>query len=134
MRESASRHCWTTRPSTPREWRCSAAPAASRGRAGVRSAAPDSPPRARPRRPALASSIAVWATALRALARGRPEETISRLVALRAAPPGVGHPLIALTSTPDLVEAYVRTGDDDQARTACRLLDDFTRAGAPAWA
>ncbi len=83
---------------------------------------------------ALANAIGQWALAMLDLTGGRPEETIKRLEALRAAPPGSGHPYLALTSTPDLVEAYVRTGRDESARTAFAILDGFARPGAPTWA
>ena len=83
---------------------------------------------------ALANAIAEWALALLDLSGGRPEETIKRLEALRTAPPGSGNPYIALTSTPDLVEAYVRTGRGESARTAFSILEGFARPGAPTWA
>ena len=82
----------------------------------------------------LANAIAEWALALLDLSGGRPEETIKRLEALRAAPPGSGNPYIALASTPDLVEACVRTGRSESARTAFAILEGFARPGAPTWA
>jgi DNA-binding CsgD family transcriptional regulator len=83
---------------------------------------------------ALANSIAEWGLALLDLGRGRPEETITRLGALAAAPIGVGHPLIVLMSAPDLVEACVRTGREEQARAAGVVLERFAQPGAPTWA
>jgi ATP/maltotriose-dependent transcriptional regulator MalT len=83
---------------------------------------------------ALAIAVGAWAAALRALGRGRPEETIVRLRTLRAARPGAGHPLIALTSTADLVEACIRSREDEAAREAYDALAKFVRPGAPAWA
>jgi tetratricopeptide (TPR) repeat protein len=83
---------------------------------------------------ALAHSIAEWGLALLELSRGRPDETITRVVALGAAPLGVGHPLIVLASSPDLVEACVRTDRHEQARAAYAALEGFTRPGAPTWA
>ena len=59
---------------------------------------------------ALAYSIAEWALALLDLGRGQLDAAISRLESLGTAPIGLGHPLIVLASTPDLVEACVRAG------------------------
>jgi DNA-binding NarL/FixJ family response regulator len=85
-------------------------------------------------RNALANSIAEWSLALLELSRGRPEETVARLVALGAAPQGIGHPLIVLMSAPDLVEAGLRTGHEKQARAAHAVLGGFAQPGAPSWA
>jgi DNA-binding CsgD family transcriptional regulator len=82
---------------------------------------------------ALANAIAEWALALLDLSGGRPDETIKRLEALRSAPPGSGTPYIALTSTPDLVEAYVRTGQRERGHAAFAILEGFARPGAPIW-
>jgi DNA-binding CsgD family transcriptional regulator len=83
---------------------------------------------------ALARSIADWSLALLSLGIGRPDETVTRLAALRTAPPGVGHPLIVMLSAPDLVEAAVRTGDLESARAALAVLQSFAVAGAPSYA
>lgn len=81
---------------------------------------------------ALASSIAKWARSLLDLTRGRPKETLTHLAAVREGP-GVGHPYIALLSTPDLVEASVRTGLRKHARAAFAALERFAQPGAPPW-
>ncbi len=65
---------------------------------------------------------------------GRADAAATRLSALRAAPPGVGHPYIVLNSAPDLVEACVRTGRVGEARSAYEVVADFARTGAPGWA
>ena len=83
---------------------------------------------------ALANAIAEWALALRDLSAGRVEETRTRLVALHAAPPGTGHPLVTLMSTPDLIEASVRAGRPDVAEAAYLILGGFAAPGAPPWA
>jgi DNA-binding CsgD family transcriptional regulator len=85
-------------------------------------------------RNALANSIAEWAIALLDLSRGRPEQTVTRLVALGEASPGFGHPLILIMSAADLVEAAVRTDRGAQARAAQARLDGFAQPGAPTWA
>jgi DNA-binding CsgD family transcriptional regulator len=83
---------------------------------------------------ANATSIGQWALALLDLARGRPEQTISRLTALRAAPPGAVHPFFVLMSTPDLVEALLQTGRAADAVAAVAPLAAFAQPGAPVWA
>jgi DNA-binding NarL/FixJ family response regulator len=85
-------------------------------------------------RNALANSIAVWGLAHLELSRGRPEETVARLVSLGTAQPGIRHPLIVLMSAPDLVEAGVRTGRNEEARAAYAVLEAFAQPGAPSWA
>jgi DNA-binding CsgD family transcriptional regulator len=83
---------------------------------------------------ANSTSIARWAVALLDLARGRPEQTISRLTALRAAPAGAVHPFFVLMSTPELVEALLLTGRPADARAAFEPLAAFAQPGAPVWA
>ncbi len=83
---------------------------------------------------ALAYSIAEWALALLDLGRGQLDAAISRLVALGSAPVGLGHPLIVLASTPDLVEACARAGRLDEAHAAFAGFAEFTAARAPSWA
>jgi DNA-binding NarL/FixJ family response regulator len=83
---------------------------------------------------ALANSIAEWGLALLDLGGGRPDETITRIVVLRAAKPGVGHPLVVLASSPDLVEAYVRARRDEEARIVFAGFEGFAEAGGPTWA
>jgi DNA-binding CsgD family transcriptional regulator len=83
---------------------------------------------------ANSTSIAQWAVALLDLSRGRPEQTITRLTALRAAPPGAVHPFFVLMSTPELVEALLQTGRAGEAAEAFEPLAGFARPGAPIWA
>jgi DNA-binding CsgD family transcriptional regulator len=82
----------------------------------------------------IANSIAEWAVALLDLGIGRPEETVARLGSLGTAPPGLGHPFYVLSSAPDLVEACVRTGRHEAARSAFAVLEKFARPEAPTWA
>jgi DNA-binding CsgD family transcriptional regulator len=83
---------------------------------------------------AFANSIAEWGLALLDLTRGRPQDTIDRLTALAAAPLGVGHPVIALASVPDLVEACVRADRTDGAKEAYAKFAAFAESGGPTWA
>ena len=85
-------------------------------------------------RMAIANTIARWGLALVDLVRGRPEVAAAQLEELRAAPPGVCQPHIALMFMPDLVEACVRAGFDEQARVACAAFESFAEPGAPTWA
>jgi len=85
-------------------------------------------------RMAIANSIALWGLALLDLARGRPDVAAADLEELRAAPPGVCQPHIALMFTPDLVEACVKSGRDEGAREACAAFESFAAPGAPTWA
>ena len=72
-----------------------------------------------------------WGLALLDLSRGRPDETIARLLALAAA--ASRHPLIVLMSSPDLVEACVRAGRE-HGRAAYGALEAFAQPDGPAWA
>jgi DNA-binding NarL/FixJ family response regulator len=83
---------------------------------------------------ANANSFAQWGVAMLDLSLGRPEATISRLDALSDAPVGLAQPLFVLMSSPELIEACVRTGRREQAERAFALLDGFARSGASAWA
>jgi DNA-binding NarL/FixJ family response regulator len=85
-------------------------------------------------RNALAHSIAEWGLALLDLGGRRPDETVARLMDLRAAPLGAGHPLIVLMSAPDLVEATIRAGRAEEAPAAFAAFEPFAQPGAPAWA
>ena len=89
---------------------------------------------AREARMAIANTIARWGLALVDLVRGRPEVAAAQLEELRAAPPGVCQPHIALMFTPDLVEACVRAGFEEQAGAAFTAFETFAEPGAPTWA
>lgn len=89
---------------------------------------------AREARMAIANTIARWGLALVDLVRGRPEVAAAQLEELRAAPPGVCQPHIALMFTPDLVEACVRAGFEEQAGVAFTSFESFAKTGAPTWA
>jgi DNA-binding CsgD family transcriptional regulator len=89
---------------------------------------------ARATRMAIAHTIAQWGLALLDLVRGRPELAAAQLEEVRAAPPGVCQPHIALMFMPDLVEASVRAGRETQAATAVTAFEGFAEPGAPTWA
>ena len=61
----------------------------------------------------LTNATVSWALARLDLALGRNDEAIERLTALAAAKPGDGHPVVALWSTVDLVEAAARARRTD---------------------
>ena len=83
---------------------------------------------------ALANAIAEWALSLIELVEGRPGEAVLHLETMRAATPQVGHPYIALLSTSDLVEAFVRMDRHEQARSTFAALEQFAEPEGPAWA
>jgi DNA-binding CsgD family transcriptional regulator len=82
---------------------------------------------------ANANSAAEWGVALLDLGAGRYADATARFMELRRAPRGSSHPLLVLTSTPDLVEAFVRAGQTDEARRAFAPLDAFAKPTAPRW-
>jgi DNA-binding NarL/FixJ family response regulator len=83
---------------------------------------------------ANANSAAEWGVAMVDLGRGRPDDAVARLSALRAGGLGVTHPWFVLASTPDLVEACLRSGREEEARAAFAPLQAFAEARAPTWA
>jgi DNA-binding CsgD family transcriptional regulator len=82
----------------------------------------------------LGAAISAWALSILDLTGGRPTEAAARLEALPAAPPGAGHPYIALLSRPDLVEACARTGERERAKAALAALEGFAEPEGPGWA
>jgi DNA-binding NarL/FixJ family response regulator len=82
---------------------------------------------------ANAYSAAEWGLALLDLGGGKPSEAMTRLLALHDAPHGLAHPLLVLTSTPDLVEACVRAGESERGAASFAALEGFARPEAPAW-
>lgn len=83
---------------------------------------------------ALAGSIATWALALLDLGDGRPDDAADRLDAIRRGPPGVGHPYVSLMSTPDLVDAALRSGRHDLARWSLTPFEELAQQGRLDWA
>jgi DNA-binding NarL/FixJ family response regulator len=81
-----------------------------------------------------ANTVAQYGLSLLDLARGNPQATITRLVALRDAPLGETHPLGHLLSAPDLVEACLQVGRREQAEEAFAVLRAFADQSAPTWA
>jgi DNA-binding CsgD family transcriptional regulator len=90
--------------------------------------------RARTSGAGLGAALSDWAVSILDLTSGQPAEAASRLDAMRAAPPGAGHPYIGLLSTPDLVEACVRTGQRQRAETVMAALEGFAEPEGPGWA
>jgi DNA-binding CsgD family transcriptional regulator len=90
--------------------------------------------RARASGAGLGSALSIWALSMLDLTSGQPREAAARLDALPVAPPGVGHPYIALLSRPDFVEAGVRTGEHERTRAALDALEGFAEPEGPSWA
>jgi signal transduction histidine kinase len=89
---------------------------------------------AQPSGGAFANAIAEWGVGLLELSRRRAGEAVARLMSVGADRPGEGHPYFGLMSAPDLVEACVLAGREDDARAAAKAFDGFAQPGAPTWA
>ncbi|MFC3995708.1 AAA family ATPase [Nocardiopsis sediminis] len=76
----------------------------------------------------LPAALATWALARLDLAGGRNAEAAIRLRTLASAGPGRGHIAVRLLSTPDFIEAAVRTGDPSRARASLRSFQAWAEA------
>jgi DNA-binding CsgD family transcriptional regulator len=81
----------------------------------------------------LQAASATWALALLDLAANRPAEALDRLGTL-AGGSETGHPVIALLSVPDLVEAAVRADQTERGQTALAGFEQWAAHTAPPWA
>lgn len=88
---------------------------------------------AEPRGLALPSAFAVWALANIDLARGDWTQALERYDALAEVRTGFGHPLAAILTIPDRMEALVRLGRTDDAVAALPAFEAWA-AQAAAWA
>jgi DNA-binding CsgD family transcriptional regulator len=86
-----------------------------------------------PRGLRLQAASAVWALALLDLALSRSAEALARLETLTAGSE-TGHPVIALLSVPDLVEAAVRANQTQRGQTALAGFEQWATHTAPPWA
>jgi DNA-binding CsgD family transcriptional regulator len=86
-----------------------------------------------PRGLRLQAASAAWAVALLDLALNRPVEALARLETLTAGSE-TGHPVIALLSVPDLVEAAVRANQAQHGQTALAGFEHWATHTAPPWA
>jgi DNA-binding CsgD family transcriptional regulator len=86
-----------------------------------------------PRGLRLQAASATWALALLDLASSRPAEALARLETL-AAGSETGHPVIALLSVPDLVEAAVHANQTERGQTALAGFEHWATHTAPPWA
>jgi DNA-binding CsgD family transcriptional regulator len=98
-----------------------------------RSYAAEALERAVPRGLRLQAASATWALALLDLASSRPAEALARLTTL-ATGSETGHPVIALLSVPDLVEAAVRANQTERGQTALAGFEQWAAHTAPPWA
>jgi DNA-binding CsgD family transcriptional regulator len=78
---------------------------------------------ATPRALGLPIARAGLALALLDLGAGRYPQAAARFAGLYEAPPGAGHPGVVLAALPEWIEASVRSGDLDQARSTLTLLE-----------
>jgi len=86
-----------------------------------------------PRGLRLQAASATWALALLDLGLNRPAGALARLETL-AAGSQTAHPIIALLSVPDLVEAAVRADQTHRAQTALASFEQWAAHATPPWA
>jgi DNA-binding CsgD family transcriptional regulator len=89
--------------------------------------------RATDRRLGPPAGIATWALGLSELGQGRPEAAFEHFAALAAAGPGEGHPIVTLFAAADTVDAAVRVGREDHARTALATLEGWAESTGSVW-
>jgi DNA-binding CsgD family transcriptional regulator len=82
---------------------------------------------------ALQASRAAWALGRLELGLGRPAEALAHLEAVQHGGKGVSHPLVRLTSAPDLVEAAARAGRQETSHAAMEAFDGWARASDSDW-
>jgi DNA-binding CsgD family transcriptional regulator len=82
----------------------------------------------------FACAFVTWALAIADLAEDRYAEAADRLAEMAAAPPGEGHPLVALVAAPHLVEAAAACGDARRARRALATFEAYARHDGQSWA
>jgi DNA-binding CsgD family transcriptional regulator len=80
------------------------------------------------------AATASWALGELDLGLGRTAEALSRFATLADLTPGTGHPIIALYTAPDLVEAAVRADRADAAHTALEMFEQWADQTGSPWA
>jgi DNA-binding CsgD family transcriptional regulator/tetratricopeptide (TPR) repeat protein len=83
---------------------------------------------------AVPAVLATWALAQLDLGVGRWEAALVRLISALEVRPGFGHPVAAILSASDRVEAAVHVGRRDVADEAIALLEKWVAGVAPPWA
>jgi DNA-binding CsgD family transcriptional regulator/tetratricopeptide (TPR) repeat protein len=83
---------------------------------------------------ALPAVLATWALAQLDLGAGRWEAALVRLVAALEVRPGFGHPIAALLSSWDRIEAASHVGRPDVAEDSVARLQTWVAGAAPVWA
>jgi len=83
---------------------------------------------------ALAAATATWALAELDLGAGRWEDALRGLEAVGEVRRGFSHPLLALISTPDRVEAAVRAGRPESATQAFAAFETWVTSAETSWA
>ena len=80
------------------------------------------------------AATATWALGQLELGLGRPAEALSRFESLATVAPGAAHPIMALYTTPDLVEAAVRADRSDLAEPGLQRFAEWADATGSPWA
>ena len=83
---------------------------------------------------ALPAAIATWALAELDLGSGRWEDALRGLEAVGDVRRGFSHPLLALVSTPDRIEAAVRAGKPESAAESFVAFERWTESAGAPWA
>ena len=83
---------------------------------------------------ALPAAIATWARAELDLGTGRWEDALQGLESVGHVRRGFSHPLLALISTPDRVEAAVRAGKAESVAEPFAAFESWAESSAPPWA
>jgi ATP/maltotriose-dependent transcriptional regulator MalT len=80
------------------------------------------------------AATATWAIGDLELALGRPAEALSRLESLATVAPGAAHPMTALCTTADFVEAAVRADRSSVAEPGVERFAEWADATGSPWA
>jgi DNA-binding CsgD family transcriptional regulator len=97
---------------------------------GCRGHAQDALSIAVPNSVGLAHAGAEWALAALDVAQGRWAQAATRLAGILTAPPGEGHPIVALYAAPACVEAAIRADDEALARRVFATYEPWATSGA----
>jgi DNA-binding CsgD family transcriptional regulator len=85
---------------------------------------------ATPNRVGLAVACAEWSLATLDIGKGRWDAAAARLARLMVAPPGQGHPVVALYAAPDCIESALRAENETLARRVFAGYEPWASSGA----
>ena len=82
----------------------------------------------------LAAGTGIWTLGMLDLVHGRYVQALDRLNALRRPRPGYGHPVVAIRTIPDRIEAAVRAGQAEDAAAELTAYEAWVGHSRAAWA